>query len=158
MHVIIYCGWMSSQCPSKNKLQFQNNLRTIMRLKFVKILEQPASTQNLLFFFKCNNDISWKISLNSKTILHKTQLHLASYWFDLTNLGVELQIFHTRNERLNYDTETIKPYLDTHTWPVSWATTNADENPSSKLSEQLRRYWHIPATWAYPASCKLMHK
>lgn len=38
----------------------------------------------------------------------------------------------------------------TYTWPVSWATTKADENPSSWLRVQLRTGWHMPVTGAYP--------
>lgn len=36
----------------------------------------------------------------------------------------------------------------TYTWPVSWATTNAEEKPSSWLRVQLRSGWHIPVTGA----------
>jgi hypothetical protein len=36
----------------------------------------------------------------------------------------------------------------TYTWPVSWATTNADEKPSSWFRVQLRTGWHIPVTGA----------
>jgi len=40
----------------------------------------------------------------------------------------------------------------TYTWPVSWATTNAEEKPSSWLRVQLRSGWHIPVTGAYPGA------
>lgn len=36
----------------------------------------------------------------------------------------------------------------THTWPVSWATTKAEEKPSSWFKVQLLRGWHIPVTGA----------
>lgn len=36
----------------------------------------------------------------------------------------------------------------TYTWPVSWATTNAEEKPSSWFRVQLRTGWHIPVTGA----------
>ena len=39
----------------------------------------------------------------------------------------------------------------TYTWPVSWATTKAEEKPSSWLRAQLLRGWHMPVTGAYPA-------
>lgn len=40
------------------------------------------------------------------------------------------------------------PLPVTYTWPVSWATTNAEEKPSSWLRVQLRSGWHIPVTGA----------
>lgn len=39
----------------------------------------------------------------------------------------------------------------TYTWPVSWATTKAEEKPSSWLRAQLLKGWHMPVTGAYPA-------
>lgn len=38
----------------------------------------------------------------------------------------------------------------TYTWPVSWATTKADEKPSSWFRVQLLTGWHMPVTGAYP--------
>lgn len=43
------------------------------------------------------------------------------------------------------------PLTHTYTWPVSWATTKAEEKPSSWLRVQLLRGWHMPVTGAYPA-------
>ena len=40
------------------------------------------------------------------------------------------------------------PAQATYTWPVSWATTNAEEKPSSWFRVQLRTGWHIPVTGA----------
>lgn len=37
---------------------------------------------------------------------------------------------------------------DTHTWPVSCATTKAEEKPSSWFRVQLRTWWHMPVTGA----------
>lgn len=36
----------------------------------------------------------------------------------------------------------------THTWPVSCATTKAEEKPSSWFRVQLLSGWHIPVTGA----------
>lgn len=36
----------------------------------------------------------------------------------------------------------------TYTWPVSWATTKAEEKPSSWFRVQLLSGWHIPVTGA----------
>lgn len=38
----------------------------------------------------------------------------------------------------------------TYTWPVSCATTKADEKPSSWFRVQLLTGWHMPVTGAYP--------
>lgn len=46
---------------------------------------------------------------------------------------------------------TAHPLGATYTWPVSWATTKAEEKPSSWLRAQLLRGWHMPVTGAYPA-------
>lgn len=40
------------------------------------------------------------------------------------------------------------PHTITHTWPVSWATTKAEEKPSSWFRVQLLSGWHIPVTGA----------
>ena len=37
---------------------------------------------------------------------------------------------------------------DSYTCPVSWATTKADEKPSSRVRVQLRTGWHMPVTGA----------
>ena len=44
--------------------------------------------------------------------------------------------------------QTAGPAEATYTWPVSWATTNAEEKPSSWFRVQLRTGWHIPVTGA----------
>lgn len=73
---------------------------------------------------------------------------------DITSQGLFIQGLSLSGHRGEAGPFEPRPSSDnkdgesTYTWPVSWATTNAEEKPSSWFRVQLRTGWHIPVTGA----------